>query len=62
MYMWLLETRQPQCRHEKEIKADCSGNNNGILCTQPTASRYWKCRAVSCSQFECVNVFMFLPD
>ncbi|MEQ2299070.1 hypothetical protein AMECASPLE_011770 [Ameca splendens] len=28
MYLWLLETRQPQCRHEKEIKADCSGNDN----------------------------------
>ncbi len=45
MYLWLLEMRRPQSRHEKEIKADRPGNNNLIQCTQPTALRFRKCRA-----------------
>lgn len=48
MYLWLLELRQSQCRHEKEIKADCPGNNNGIQCTRPIAFRFRKCTAFSC--------------
>lgn len=48
MYLWLLEMRRPQYRHEKEIKADRLGNNNSIQCTQPTALRFRKCSALPC--------------
>lgn len=55
MYLWLLEMRRPQSRHEREIKADRPGNNNLIQCTQPTALRFRKCRASSC-EFVLVHV------